>query len=385
LPGKTLKPVDSGERELNTPANQKKRCSGEETMIARTPRSADSTSSRTRRLSRRTLLGSMLAAPFVARQAPAAEMLNAYSIWPENYARPMMEAFEKASGIRVKFIRFSSGEALARVTAEKNNPQIDVLFGGPVETFTAGQAQNIFEPYVPPGAAELPARFKDKSGAWTAIADDPLVFMTNTKFLAQNNLQPPASWDDLLNPAYKNMLQMADARTSGTAVTRIFSILQVNNRDEDKAFAYMKKLRQNVQLYTKSGGGGTLPVGLGQAGGGIFFIVDALFTRQQGYDVQISFPKEGIGSAAECIALIKGAKNPEAGKKLIDWATSPAMQSLLAPNKINFIPANPKVETESGLAEVLKSANIIEIDDVWAGANRARIVQRWIAEVLNAG
>jgi iron(III) transport system substrate-binding protein len=35
------------------------------------------------------------------------------------------------------------------------------------------------------------------------------------------------------------MLQMADARTSGTAVTRIFSILQVHNRNEDEAFAYM--------------------------------------------------------------------------------------------------------------------------------------------------
>jgi iron(III) transport system substrate-binding protein len=380
-PDEVLKTVDSREREFNTYPD-KNAAAGEDTMIARTL--AASASPRPRGVSRRSLLGSMLAAPFIARQAHAADTLNAYSIWPENYARPMMEAFEKASGIRVKFIRFSSGEALARVTAEKNNPQVDVLFGGPVETFTAGQTQGIFEPYVPPGAAELPARFRDKAGAWTAIADDPLVFMTNTKFLAQNNLQPPASWDDLLNPAYRNMLQMADARTSGTAVTRIFSILQVNNRDEDKAFAYMKKLRQNVQLYTKSGGGGTLPVGLGQAGGGIFFIVDALFTRQQGYDVQLSFPKEGIGSAAECIALIKGAKNPDAGRKLIDWATSPAMQSLLAPNKINFIPASPKVETEPGLAAVLKNANIIEIDDVWAGANRARIVQRWIAEVLNA-
>ena len=347
-------------------------------------RFANSESSSSPGVSRRALLGSMLAAPFIARPAFADDTLNAYSIWPENYARPMMEAFEKASGIHVKFIRFSSGEALARVTAEKSNPQVDVLFGGPVETFTAGQTQGIFEPYTPPAAADLPARFKDKGGAWTAIADDPLVFMTNTQFLKQNNLQAPASWDDLLNPAYKNMLQMADARTSGTAVTRIFSILQVHNRNEDEAFAYMKKLRQNVQLYTKSGGGGTLPVGLGQAGGGIFFIVDALFTRQQGYDVQISFPKEGIGSAAECIALIKGARNPEAGKKLIDWATSPAMQSLLAPNKINFIPANPKVETEAGLAAILKAANIIEIDDTWAGANRQRIVQRWVAEVLNA-
>ena len=334
-------------------------------------------------LSRRALLGSMLATPFIARRASAADTLNAYSIWPENYARPMMDAFEKASGIHVKFIRFSSGEALARVTAEKANPQIDVLFGGPVETFTAGQPLGLFEPYVPPGAADLPARFKDKGGAWTAIADDPLVFMTNTQFLKQNNLQAPASWDDLLNPAYKNMLQMADARTSGTAVTRIFSVLEVNGRDENKAFDYMKKLRPNVQLYTKSGGGGTLPVGLGQAGAGIFFIVDALDTKAKGYEVTISFPREGIGTAAEGIALIKGAKNPALGKKLIDWATSPAMQGLFAKYKINFVPAHPDVALEPSLAVVLQGAKIFPIDADYAGANRKRVVDRWIAEVLN--
>jgi iron(III) transport system substrate-binding protein len=145
----------------------------------------------------------------------------------------------------------------------------------------------------------------------------------------------------------------------------------------------MKKLRPNVQLYTKSGGGGTLPVGLGQAGGGIFFIVDALDTQQKGYDVAVSFPKEGIGTAAEAIALLKGAKNPEVGKKLIDWAASPAMQSLFAKYKINFVPAHPDVKVEASLAEVLKGAKIFPIDDVYAGENRKRIVERWINEVLN--
>ena len=335
-------------------------------------------------MTRRSVLLGAVASPFVLRQAHAAETLKAYSIWPENYARPMLVAFEKATGIRVNFIRFSSGEALARLIAEKNNPQVDVLFGGPVETFTAGEEQGIFEKYAPPSTADLPKRFKSAQGMWTAIADDPLVFMTNSKFLQEHNLKAPASWDDLLNPAYKNMLQMADARTSGTAVTRIFSILQVNNRNEDAAFAYMKKLRQNIQAYTKSGGGGTVPVGLGQAAGGIFFIVDALFTRQKGYDVQISFPKEGIGSAAECIGLIKGSKSGDAARKLIDWAASPQMQSLLAPAKINFLPAHPKVAPDPDLVSVLKDANIIEIDDRWAGDNRKRIVERWVAEVLNA-
>lgn len=334
------------------------------------------------KIGKRTALGGAAAFAFVGK-ARSVGALNAYSIWPENYARPVLQAFQAATGIAVNFVRLSSGEALARVNAEKGNPQVDLLFGGPVETFTAGVGQGLFESYKPPGAAVLPARFKDENGAWTAIADDPLVFMTNTKFLEQNKLQAPASWDDLLNPAYKNMLQMADARTSGTAVTRIFSILQVHGRDEDAAFAYMKKLRQNVQLYTKSGGGGTLPVGLGQAGGGIFFIVDALYTRRQSYDVQISFPKEGIGSSAECIALLKGARNQEPAKRLIDWATSPAMQSFYVKEKINFLPAHPDVQPDPTMAAMLKDAKIVEIDDKWAGANRQRIVARWVKDVLN--
>ena len=86
----------------------------------------------------------------------AAEALNAYSIWPENWARPMFEEFEKATGIHVNFIRFSSGEALARIIAEKNNPRVDVLFGGPVETHIAGIKEGVFEPYKPPAFNALP-------------------------------------------------------------------------------------------------------------------------------------------------------------------------------------------------------------------------------------
>ena len=319
---------------------------------------------------------------FPALSLGAGTTVNAYSIWPENWARPMFEEFEKATGIHVNFVRFSSGEALVRVVAEKNNPQVDVLFGGPVETHSAGIKEGVFEPYKPPSYDVLEARFKDPQGYWVGIADDPLVFMSNKKFLAEKGLNPPASWNDLLDPAYKGMLQMADARTSGTAVTRVFSILEVNGRDEAKAFDYMKKLRANVQVYTKSGGGGTIPVGLGQAGAGIFFIVDALKTQQEGYDVAVSFPKEGIGTSTEAIALIKGAHNPEAAKKLIDWAASPAMQNLFAKYKINFLPAHPDVQVEPSLAAVLKGANIFPIDSAWAGENRKRIVEMWVEQVL---
>jgi iron(III) transport system substrate-binding protein len=111
--------------------------------------------------------------------------------------------------------------------------------------------------------------------------------------------------------------------------------------------------------------------------------VDVLDVQAKGYDVTLSTPREGSGTAGEAIALIKGAENPELGKKLIDWSTSPAMQSLFAKYEINFIPSPPDVKVSASLAEVLKVANFFVIDLDYAGANRKRIVERWVNEVLH--
>ena len=145
-----------------------------------------------------------------------------------------------------------------------------------------------------------------------------------------------------LNPAYKNMLQMADARTSGTAVTRIFSVLEVNGRDETKAFdVHEEAAAQRAALHQERRR--RHAAGRPRAGRRRH-LLHRRRARHQGQGLRrrrSAFPKEGIGTAAEGIALIKGAKNPELGKKLIDWATSPAMQNLFAKYKINFVPAHP--------------------------------------------
>src|SRR5262249_24587048 len=107
--------------------------------------------------------------------AHAQPTLNAYSIWPESWAVPVFEEFTRATGIKVNFVRFSSGEALTRVRAERDNPRVDVLFGGPADTHVAGAAAGLFEPYKAPEADRLLARFKDPQHRWIGVADDPLV------------------------------------------------------------------------------------------------------------------------------------------------------------------------------------------------------------------
>jgi iron(III) transport system substrate-binding protein len=307
------------------------------------------------------------------------QTINVYTIWPEKYSTPVFEAFTKETGNKVNFIRLSSGEALARIIAEKNNPQVDVLFGGPADTFAAGVKEGVFEQYSPKGADQIPAKYKDPNNYWIGVAVDPISFMFNTKFLRDNNTPVPTSWNDLLKPVFKQKLQMADARTSGTAISRILSLIYIMG--EDAAYKYQKKLNQNVQMYTKSGAGGALPIANGQAAGGVFFLVDSLEIKQQGYDVVISYPKEGVAYAVEAMALIKGAKQPDLAKKFLDWAADKNMQQLYEKNKINFIPTNPEVKISDPALDMSK-VKLIHVDILKAGNDRQRLVDRWVNEVI---
>jgi len=56
-----------------------------------------------------------------------------YSSVDEANARKILNAFSAETGIKLNFVFLSSGPAMARIEAEKNNPQADVWFGAPME------------------------------------------------------------------------------------------------------------------------------------------------------------------------------------------------------------------------------------------------------------
>ena len=191
----------------------------------------------------------------LAWPAWAADTVNVYTAWPESLSQPIFKAYTAKTGVAINFLRLSTGELVARATAEKNNPRADVIWGAPGDGFAAAKEAGIIEPYKPASWDRIPAELRDREGYFTAVAKNTLVFMSNAKLLKEKNLKAPTSWNDLLDPAFKGQIQTADARTSGTALTRILSIYYAFGKDEDRAFDYQKKLHKNVQVYTKSGGG----------------------------------------------------------------------------------------------------------------------------------
>src|SRR5690606_19263118 len=95
--------------------------------------------------------------------------VSVYTAFPEQEVAVYIEQFEKETGIDVKFVRLSAGETLARLQAEKENPQASVWFGGPSDTFVAAVNEGLLEEFQPKGADKLPEKFMDKKGVWTPI------------------------------------------------------------------------------------------------------------------------------------------------------------------------------------------------------------------------
>ena len=68
----------------------------------------------------------MLAVSFAAAQ----NTLSAYTTVEEPLAKAIFDLFEAETGIKVSFVRLSGGEAIARMEAERANPQASIWFGG---------------------------------------------------------------------------------------------------------------------------------------------------------------------------------------------------------------------------------------------------------------
>ena len=188
-----------------------------------------------------TKFAASLAALGLSFNVLAAE-LNVYASMPEKYASQVLEQFTKNTGIKVNFLRLSSGEVLSRLQAEKSNPQVDVLLGGPADYLEVAKNEGLTAPYKPKGSDFIPAEFKDPQNYWTGIGIMPLAFITNNNFLKKNNLKAPTSWQDFLKPEYKEGLILADARTSGTATERLFSLERVFGRQD--SIDFQKKTSQ---------------------------------------------------------------------------------------------------------------------------------------------
>jgi iron(III) transport system substrate-binding protein len=309
----------------------------------------------------------------------AAQSLVVYSSVDEENANRILSAFTEATGIQVQMVFLSSGPALSRIEAEAARPQADVWFGAPSENHIDAKSRGLTQPYVSPHADALIGEFKDAEGYWHAIYTNPLAFGVRADVLAERGLEVPRSWADLLNPGYEGLIQMPSPQASGTARAVVFTLIEIMG--EDEAFAYMAELDDNVQTYAQSGTAPSGALGLGETVIALQFSPGFLKLVDEGFPVEVVFPSEGVGYEVAAMSILEGANNLTEAQALVDWMTSARGQEMLSTVKTYFLPIRGDVSAGEGIPS-LDEINLVSYDAAFAAANRERLVDRWVEEVL---
>jgi len=284
------------------------------------------------------------AAPEAEQVEPVEGPLTILCGMQEDWCQAAVAAFQEETGIETSMVRMSSGEALARLQAEGEDTQFDVWYGGPSLGPGAAMEEGLIAPYVPQNAENIPDELKNADGYWTGVYVGALGFCSNQEILDELGVEPPTSWDDLLNPALVSNISMADQRTSGTAVTAGGALVALKG-GEDGAFDYMRELDKNIFQYTKSGSSPGLMAASGEVAVSVIFSHDCVkFAEETGVDLVTTFPSEGTGFEIGQVSLIAAAPNPEAGKVFIEWSLTAPAQEVAARVGSYQIPTNPDAQ-----------------------------------------
>ncbi len=306
-------------------------------------------------------------------------VLKVYTALEEEQLPVYKEAFEKANpGIIIEWQRDSTGVIAARLLAEKENRQADVIWGLAATSLMVLDKEGMLERYSPKGFDEIKDDFKDTRSdgpTWIGMDAWASAICYNTVEAEKLGLPKPASWKDLLDPVYKDQIVMPNPGSSGTGFLTVSAWLQLFG--SEGGWDYMSKLHENIKTYLHSGSKPCKAVGAGEYPIGISFAYPGVKLINDGAPVEVILPSDGIGWDMEATAILKGTKNLEAAQKLADFSSSAdanklyneSYQVLARKDVTPTLPANYPIDEEKLM---ISPNNFYEMAD-----HRQSILDEW--------
>jgi iron(III) transport system substrate-binding protein len=329
------------------------------------------------------LLLLLMLVPFgVASAAPAGKVTVLCSPNPA-WCDAIKAEFPKAMGIALDYVRLSSGEALARLRAEAQNPSFDVWFGGTSDPHIVANETGLTEFFRPKAWNDLREEFREAvAGKYIPLYAGILGWAVNERLLKEKGLPVPRTWRDLADPKYRGLVAYPNPNTSGTGYTMIATLVQVFG--ETEAFDLLKRIHRNVAQYTRSGAAPGELTGRGEVAIGVTFIHDAVDQVLKGFPITYDAARDGTGYEIGGLSLVRATPNRANAIAFIDWALTPEAQRLAGEQGQSYqIPSNAKTAIPR-VAPRFQDFRVIKYDFVRYGsaAVREALVKRWTTEVF---
>ncbi|HEY8746741.1 MAG TPA: extracellular solute-binding protein [Tepidisphaeraceae bacterium] len=267
---------------------------------------------------------------------PAASEVVLYTSVDEPFVRPLIERFTRETGITVKLVTDAEATKTSglaeKLLAEKDHPAADVYWGNePFHTINLSDA-GVLAPYPryhPPGTDQIADRFHDPSNIYTSIGlrARMIVISKRPEFAALTS--QIKTLKDLANPALKGRIGISNPGF-GTASGHVAALYL--HWGDARTDAWLKSLRDNgVHLL---GGNSVVAdqVAAGTLIAGLTDNDDIANSVADGQPIQAVVPDQdadGTLLIPTTIALVKGAPHDQPAKRLIDFLTTPQVETEL--------------------------------------------------------
>ena len=279
---------------------------------------------------------------------------------------------EKYPDCKLEFVSGGTGELSARVEAEKDNPQGDVIFGGSVSLYNG--LADYLTPYVSPEKVNILPSFSGDTDICTPYQINVNTIVVNNELLEKSGLTIDG-WESLLQPELKGQISYCDPSAASSAREQAINMLcAMANKDGDSMddhWDFIKDFYANLDgkqlsssaLVSQGVANGELIVGVANEDPVLTLMLD-------GIDISPVYAKEGITLRNSFMGLIKDSPNQENGKAFIDFILSKEVQQAHA-DEVHMRSVRPDVAF-SGLDGIPTSDQLpaLMYPTEWVNANK---------------
>lgn len=303
----------------------------------------------------------------------------------------VIRAFEEANNVTVQILAAGDvGAALNQAILAKGNPLADVLYGVDNTFLSLALEEEIFQPYDSPLLAEIPASFRlDEQNRAIPVDYGDVCLNYDTAFLAEKNIAPPQTLEDLLKPEYRGLLVVENPAVSSPGLA--FLLATIGHFGEDGYLDYWAGLRANDALVVNDWEkayneaftlrGGERPIVVSYASSPPFEVLYA--------ETPLNEPPTGVATGAgacfrqiEFVGILQGTKNRDLAEKWVDFMLSTTFQEDI-PLQMYVFPVNPQAKLDETFVKFLavpESPAFVAPEAI--AANREKWIEAWTETML---
>lgn len=281
--------------------------------------------SQTRRSFLQTSAGAAGAAALAGPLASAARAQEDGLIWYSGSSARSVEAwsemFAEETGIPTEFFRSGGVKLAQKFEAEVQADQVrcSVMDSSLPGIMMDWVDRGLIEEYQSPEAKFFPADVQEP-GYWAPIKALVLCIAYNADIIKPE--EAPKTWEEVLDPKWKGAMTMPDAFYSGAALHWYGAMRKAYGK------SFMENLSKQDVLLRQGSGATAETLTTGERPLAPMMLLYRVFADiGKGANLEVVIPEAGAPVSYMVIGLPKGAPNPDAGKKFIDFALSEPAQS----------------------------------------------------------